>query len=87
MSSLTPVEKRIFEQLLAMGGGNDAYIGPQGIVTNQLRGQILGLQYSLLVDRPWCISPTEPNRLLVGTDKVGIVIVEVETGNTMTFQL
>jgi hypothetical protein len=70
-----------------MGGGNDAYSGPKGIVTNQLRGPILGLQYSLLVDRPWCISPTEPNRLLVATDKVGIVIVEVETGNTMTFSL
>ncbi len=70
-----------------MGGGNDAYIGPKGIATNQLRGPILGLQYSLLVDRPWCISPVEPNRLLVATDKVGIVIVEVETGNTMTFSL
>ena len=70
-----------------MGGGNEAYIGPKGIVTNQLRGPILGLQYSLLVDRPWCISPVEPNRLLVATDKVGIVIVEVETGNTMTFSL
>ncbi len=70
-----------------MGGGNDAYAGPAGVVTNQLRGPILSTQYQLLVDRPWCISPIEPNRLFVATDKVGVVIVEVETGNTMNLSL
>jgi hypothetical protein len=70
-----------------MGGGNDAYNGPVGIQTNQLRGPILGAKYETLSDRPWCISPVAPNRLLVATDSVGVVIVEVETGNTMNLSL
>ncbi|MFO0745476.1 MAG: EGF domain-containing protein [Myxococcota bacterium] len=66
-------------------GGNDVYAGPPGVVTNQLRGPILGVLSETLHHRPWCISPTEPDRLLVATDRVGIVKVEVETGNTMNF--
>jgi hypothetical protein len=70
-----------------LGGSNDAYNGPVGIQTNQLRGPILGAKYETLSDRPWCISPVAPNRLLVATDSVGVVIVEVETGNTMNLSL
>lgn len=69
------------------GTNNATWAGPLGIVTNQIRGPILGTQFSTLLHRPWCISPTEPNRLLVATDQVGVVKVEVETGNTVNFSL
>lgn len=66
-------------------GGNDDWGGPLGVTTNQVRGPILGVLQETLHHRPWCISPTEPNRLFVATDRVGIVKVEVETGNSMNF--
>lgn len=64
-------------------GGNNTYDGPVG--TNRLRGPILGVLDSTLIDRPWCLSPIADNRLYVATDRIGIVIVELETGNTMNF--
>jgi hypothetical protein len=64
-------------------GGQDLYSGPQN--TNQLRGPIQGTLYQTLIDRPWCASPIATNRLFVATDRVGITIVEMETGNTMNF--
>ncbi|MBT9555020.1 MAG: hypothetical protein IV100_03275 [Myxococcales bacterium] len=70
-----------------LGTNNASWGGPVGIETNQIRGPILGTQFSTLLHRPWCISPTEPNRLLVATDQVGVVKVEVETGNTVNFSL
>ena len=33
----------------------------------------------------WCASPLAINRLFVASDRVGITIVEMETGNTMNF--
>ncbi len=70
-----------------LGTNNANWGGPVGIETNQIRGPILGTQFSTLLHRPWCISPVEPNRLLVATDQVGVVKVEVETGNSMNFSL
>ncbi len=64
-------------------GGQDLYAGPEN--TNQLRGPIQGTLYQTLIDRPWCASPLAINRLFVASDRVGITIVEMETGNTMNF--
>ncbi len=67
-------------------GGQNVYAGPINTnPTNQLRGPILGTNDGTLIDRPWCLSPLAENRLFVATDRVGIVIVELETGNTMNF--
>ncbi|MFO0745477.1 MAG: hypothetical protein U1F43_07375 [Myxococcota bacterium] len=67
-------------------GGQNTFAGP--INTNPtgfLRGPILGTLDSTLIDRPWCLSPVAENRIFVATDRIGIVIVELETGNTMNF--
>ncbi len=67
-------------------GGQDTFFGPINTnPTGYLRGPITGVLDSTLIDRPWCLSPIAENRLFVATDRVGIVIVELETGNTMNF--
>jgi len=64
-------------------GGQDTFVGPAG--TNRLRGPILGTLNQTLIDRPWCLSPLDEDRIFVATDRIGITIVELETGNTMNF--
>lgn len=67
-------------------GGSDAFRGPINTnPTGMLRGPILGTLRMGLIDRPWCLSPVAENRMFVATDLVGVVIVEMETGNTMNF--
>ncbi|MBL8785757.1 MAG: hypothetical protein JNJ59_12690 [Deltaproteobacteria bacterium] len=67
-------------------GGSNTFGGPINTnPTGMLRGPILGTLNQLLVDRPWCLSPIAEDRLFVATDKIGIVIVELQTGNTMNF--